>query len=110
MRSANNRGWSRAPRLKRNEGRDEDIRVITDAEFYLLVGRHARHQLRQGCRPETISQTHKLSVADVNSARSFAECPPAMVLRALVENWTWRQITMALDELDATSATVHGKN
>ncbi len=103
MRGGINRGWTRVPHLQESEARDMDIHVISDAEYYLLVGKDVRRRLRRGRRAESISRSHQLPAADTLAAQRFAESSSAFVLRALVEEWPWPQIKCGLLEQDATA-------
>jgi hypothetical protein len=97
--------WSRTRRSKRRDAREEDIHVLSDAEFYLLLGKRSRWGLSHPGCPELIRPAVQLAAADIVAARRFAESPSSFVLRALIEEWSWPQIKSELDLLDAASAS-----
>jgi len=99
------RAWSRRRRSKRSDARDEDIQVLSDAEFYLLLGKRSRWGLSHPGCPELIRPAVQLAAADIVAARRFAESPSSFVLRALIEEWSWQRIKSELDELDTASAS-----
>ncbi len=96
MSQANKRGWDRKVLAERVGGSDAARRVVTEAEFYLAAGQIARRRLRRGCRPKTIARALGISMVEALTAQRYAESSPALILRALVEDWSWEQIKHCL--------------
>lgn len=98
MHHTNKRGWNRETCARRLFARDESGHVVAEAEFCLAVGRLLRRLVRRGMRIETIARQYHVSVAECMSAIQYADSPPKMILRALVEDWTWDKIKRHLHD------------
>jgi len=96
MRYTNGRGRNRVPHTKRSEAPGDDIHMMSDAEYYLAVGRVAIKWRRAGYRRELICRSLALSSYEMRCAQSYAQSSWALILRAVVEEWTWPQIKAAL--------------
>jgi len=57
-----------------------------------------RSKVLRGVRIQTLARQYHVSVAEGLTAIRFAESPPALILRALVEGWTWNEIKVRLNE------------
>ncbi len=75
---------------------DEDIHVISEAEYYWFVGISARSQLQKGNSLESIGRRYRLATEDVTAAMCFAGGSDVLVLHALVEEWSWARIKSRL--------------
>lgn len=78
--------------------RDEDINIISDAEYYLLVGRGAIKRLRRGSKIGSVCQAFELPADEVIFALHYARSSSVLQFRALVEDWTWLRIKAALPQ------------
>jgi len=88
MSHANKRGWNRIVLAEQNAHGG----VITEAEFYEAAGKMVRRGLRHGFRPQAISRALGISTVEALTALRYAESSPALILRALVGDWSWQQI------------------
>ncbi len=76
--------------------RNEKIDLITDAEYYLWLGRDAIKLLRRGSSFSSVCQAFILSAEEVVFALHFARSSSALQLKALIEEWNWLRIKVAL--------------
>ncbi|MBI1903721.1 MAG: hypothetical protein HY000_16770 [Planctomycetes bacterium] len=96
MSEVNERGWNRRAIAERTGRRDEVRGIVTEAEFYLNAGRTVRRRIRRGHRPPAIARALDMSVVEAFYALRYAESSPSLVLRALVEAWSWEKIKQSL--------------
>jgi hypothetical protein len=96
MSHVNKSPWSRNALAQRLQSTGECEAVITEAEFYLNAGRTVRRQLRHGRSPQAIARVLQMSVSEALDALRFAESSPALLLRALLEAWSWERIKQNL--------------
>ncbi len=78
--------------------------VITEAELYLATGKLVRRLLRRGSRPDAIARILRMSIVEAWLALVFSQSPPAFILRAVFENWSWWKIKPRLSLPAAFSA------
>lgn len=92
MHHTHKRGRNRDRCDPRSFARDEGGTIVTEAEFCLAVGRLLKRLVRRGVRIETLARQYHISVSEGLSAVQYADSSPAMILRALIEDWTWDRI------------------
>ncbi len=78
---------------------------LTEADYYLAAGRTIRRQVRRGYDVEVVASVHGLPLAEGVFALSYARSSPALILRALFENWSWTRIKQNLDQPIESGAT-----
>ena len=105
MSRTDRRGWNRAVLAERIGARDERPRRITEAEFYLTIGKIMRKWLRRGCHSETLAHRLEIPLVESMFALRYADSSPALILRALVEDWSWKKIKQSLREPQKSKLT-----
>ncbi|MGE3637158.1 MAG: trypsin-like serine protease [Pirellulales bacterium] len=75
----------------------EDIHILSEAEFYLLVGKDAINRLRRGSRFDALGESLNLSPKDIARAMRFAVSPNSLIMRALLDDWPWHLIVERID-------------
>ena len=96
---------NRAVMAERVGARDERPRRITEAEFYLTVGKIMRKWLRRGRHPETLVHGPEIPLVESMFALRYVDSSPALILRALVEDWSWNKIKQSLREPQKSELT-----
>ena len=91
-------GWFQGVLAERMGQRDPERGAVTEAKFYLAVGKMVQRRILLGARPESIGQTLGLPIRDLFYALLYADSATSFVLRSLVEEWSWRQIKAGLNQ------------
>ncbi|MBI3836626.1 MAG: hypothetical protein HY288_01660 [Planctomycetia bacterium] len=94
----NTRGRNRELHGGRISARDYDQGPITEADFYLAAGKTIRRQLRRGHQIDVIARALDIPLAEGLFALRYAGSSPALILRALVENWSWTKIKRSVGQ------------
>ncbi|MBI2479508.1 MAG: hypothetical protein HYV60_13000 [Planctomycetia bacterium] len=89
MSLANKRRWNKKEVLN---AQSEAGTAMTEAERYLLAGRIVRQRIRRGSTPQAIAVALGMTIVEALSALQYVESSPALILRALVEEWPWKKI------------------
>lgn len=98
MSHTNKRGRNREMHALRVSSQDDTHGPITEAEFYLAEGKTIRRQLRRGYHLHVITRALGMPLAEGSFALRYAGSSPALILRALVENWSWTKIKRSLGQ------------
>ena len=88
MSNIENRGRNKEVLVERPRMQADASSPVTEAEFYLVLGRILRLKQRQGFRLVDCARRFDLPVSDCVAAVCFAESSRGLKLRALVEKWS----------------------
>lgn len=92
-----NKGWNRDILGQRNASQGgSEPKDLTDAEFYLTVGRIVRNRVDRGLDVKSYANRVNMSERRCRMAMSYANASPGLILRALVEDWKWSRIQKEL--------------
>ncbi|MGD9720115.1 MAG: hypothetical protein AB7O59_08240 [Pirellulales bacterium] len=98
MSHTNTRGRNREIHGVRIGAPDDIQGLITEADFYLVAGKTIRRRLRRGHQVDAVARALGIPLAECLFALRFAGGSPAVILRALVENWSWTKIKQSLGQ------------
>jgi hypothetical protein len=106
MSNTNNQRGNRGFVTERINSDQEGRRAISQAELYLLAGKIVRHRTRRGHNPQAIANSLGMTIVECLCALQYAESSPALILRALVDEWPWKKIKQHLGRQPDSGQTV----